>query len=95
LTNPSKPLKKPDIYVVARFLERLWRGDAPIKKTKLQMSIGLNYTTFRKYMEWMLKKELVVITKEKDGHDYICLTPKGVDAYYHLVLWLKEIIDDD
>jgi len=46
-------------------------------------------------MEWMLKKELVVITREKDGHDYICLTPKGVDAYYHLVLWLKEIIDDD
>ncbi|WP_455392860.1 winged helix-turn-helix domain-containing protein [[Eubacterium] cellulosolvens] len=95
MSNPSKSLKKPDIYVVARFLERLWRGDAPIKKTRLQMSIGLNYTTFKKYVEWMLRKKFIVISKERDGHEYIRLTSKGVDAYYHLVLWLKDVIDND
>jgi len=95
LTDSVKTLKKPDIYVVARILERLWRGDAPIKKTKLQMSVGLNYMTFKKYINWMLKKKLITMNNEKDGYNYISLTSKGVDAYYHLVLWLKETIDDE
>ncbi len=59
------------------------------------MSVGLNYTTFKKYLGWMLKKNFIVIIREKDGHDYIRLTTKGVNAYYQFVLWLKEIIDDD
>jgi predicted transcriptional regulator len=50
-------LLKPDLYVVARFLDVLWWDSVGMKKTPLQMSVGLNYQTFLKYLDWLEKHD--------------------------------------
>jgi predicted transcriptional regulator len=83
-------LLKPDLYVVARFLDVLWWVDSVgMKKTPLQMSVGLNYQTFLKYLDWLEKHDLVKITSE-DGNERIKLSAKGIDAHKRLVEWIKE-----
>ena len=85
-------IKKPDIYVISRFLERLWIADHPIKKTRLQMAVGLNYGTFKKYLSWMVGKGLLTISIEEDGHEYVFLTKKGMDSYNQIVVWINTMI---
>jgi predicted transcriptional regulator len=82
-------LLKPDLYVVARFLDVLWWDNIGMKKTPLQMSVGLNYQTFIKYLNWLQKHELVNIITD-DQTERIKLTEKGIDAHKRLVEWIKE-----
>ncbi len=42
----SSSLDRPDLYVVARLLERLWREEAPMLKTRLQVAANVNYDVF-------------------------------------------------
>jgi predicted transcriptional regulator len=83
-------LLKPDLYVVARFLDVLWWDTVGMKKTPLQMSVGLNYQTFLKYLDWLEKQELIKITADDDGNERITLSDKGMDAHKRLVEWIKE-----
>ncbi|MBO3839880.1 MAG: hypothetical protein QXN75_01575 [Thermoproteota archaeon] len=39
-------MEKPDLYVVARFLDILYSNGNPIGKTCLQMLVSLNYPRF-------------------------------------------------
>jgi len=89
-------LEKPDLYVVARFLEVLRRNGLPMKKTNLQMSTGLNYQTFLRYLSWLETHGLVQIapSSERDG-ERITLTKKGVESYDRLVDWIREIVSPD
>ena len=80
---------KPDLYVVARFLDVLWWDTVGLKKTQLQMSVGLNYQTFLKYLDWLEKHELIKITSD-NGSERITLSKKGMDAHKRLVEWIKE-----
>jgi predicted transcriptional regulator len=64
-------LLKPDLYVVARFLDVLWWKNIGMKKTQLQMSVGLNYQTFLKYFEWLENHGLVKVTASDDGNERI------------------------
>ena len=80
---------KPDLYVVARFLDVLWWNNVGMKKTPLQMSVRLNYQTFLKYLEWLDEHELVIITVE-DETERIKLSDKGKDAHKRLVEWIKD-----
>jgi predicted transcriptional regulator len=82
-------LLKPDLYVVARFLDVLWWDTVGMKKTPLQMSVGLNYQTFLKYLDWLEKHELIKITIF-DGNERIKLPDKGINAHKRLVEWIKE-----
>jgi predicted transcriptional regulator len=86
-------LLKPDLYVVARFLDVLWWDTVGMKKTPLQMSVGLNYQTFLKYLDWLEKHELVNITKD-DQTERVKLSKKGIDAHKRLVEWIKETMKD-
>lgn len=81
---------KPDLYVVARFLDVLWWDTVGMKKTPLQMSVGLNYQTFLKYLDWLEKHELIKIAEDTDGSERITLSVKGMDAHKRLVEWIKE-----
>ena len=54
----EKRLERPDLYVIARFLEIL-RKNGPTKKTNVHMLLGLNYPRFTGYHEWMEEHELV------------------------------------
>jgi predicted transcriptional regulator len=88
----SPPLDRPDLYVVARLLERLWRMDAPVVKTRLQVAANVNYDVFSRYLDWMVGRGLVSLANSADGHARVALTPKGRDAYRQLVQWIHEIV---
>ena len=83
---------RPDLYVVARLLERLWRQDSPIMKTRLQVAANVNYDVFSRYLEWMVGRGLVSLENSADGHERVALTPKGRESYRTLVLWIHEIV---
>jgi predicted transcriptional regulator len=86
----NSTLLKPDLYVVARFLDVLLWDTSGMKKTQLQMSVGLNYQNFLKYLEWLEQHGLVKIMSDDDGNDRITLSKKGMDAHKRLVEWIKE-----
>jgi len=88
-------LERPDLYVVARFLERLWRDERPHRKTDLQMAVRLNYNVYKKYLDWMLEKGLIQLHAEKDGGERIAITPKGLATYRTLVEWIKETVGEE
>lgn len=88
----AKPPKRPDLYVVARLLERLWREDGPMLKTRLQLAANVNYDVFNRYLTWMLGKGLLSVENAPDGHERVALTPKGYEAYRRLVQWINEVV---
>ncbi len=86
------PLERPNLYIVARLLERLWRVEEPMLKTRLQIASRVNYDLFRRYTSWMTDRGLIVFENCDDGHERISLTPKGEEAYRKLVQWINEVI---
>jgi predicted transcriptional regulator len=87
-------LEKPDLYVVARFLDIMYRNGSAMKKTNIQMLLGVNYPRFMEYLEWLLKHDLVSEGfDEEDKSEKIRLTPKGIDSYHRLVDWIKETLE--
>jgi len=86
-----KLMERPDLYVVARILERLWRERSPMLKTRLQTAIGTNYDVFSKYLEWMVGRGLLSLVEE-DGHQKVELTEEGRESYRKLVQWINEIV---
>jgi predicted transcriptional regulator len=82
-------LERPDLYVLARFLDTLHENGQPMKKTNLQMRVGLNYPRFMEYLEWMISHGFV-LHREEDGTELYSLSPQGLDAYHRLVAWIRE-----
>ncbi|HUR62450.1 MAG TPA: winged helix-turn-helix domain-containing protein [Candidatus Thermoplasmatota archaeon] len=82
-------LERPDLYVLARFLDSLWRDQRPRRRTDLQLAVRLNYTVYKRYLEWMERKGLVVVGEA------ISITPKGVETYKTLVTWIKDAVGED
>jgi len=60
-----------------------------MKKTNLQMRVGLNYPRFIEYLEWVVSHGLVQ-RKDEDGTELYGLSPQGLDAYHRLVAWIRE-----
>ena len=89
---PETSMDRPDPYVVARMLERLWRAEEPMVKTRLQVASRVNYDIFSSYLTWMLSKNLVSLDSKEDGHERVSLTPNGEEAYRKLVQWIDEVI---
>lgn len=87
------PLERPDLYVVARILDRLWREDRPILRTRLQLAARVNYDTFCRYIDWMSEKGLIAFEASESSREGIVLTEKGRDAYRRVVQWIVEVID--
>lgn len=90
--DPVPPLERPDLYVVARLLERLWREEEPMLKTRLQVASRVNYDVFRRYISWMEGRGLVAVENSSDGHDRVSLTTKGEESYKKLVQWINDVI---
>jgi predicted transcriptional regulator len=85
-------LEKPDLYVVARFLDILYANGNPMRKTNLQMLVGLNYPRFMEYLEWLLQHGLVTIVKDEEGFERVSLSLKGVESYHRLVEWIRDLM---
>jgi predicted transcriptional regulator len=88
----AEPLERPDLLVVSRFLERLWRERQPMKKTTLQLGVRLNYNVFRKYLDWLVEKGFVSISPHEIESDRVSLTAKGEEAYGTLVKWIRDTL---
>jgi predicted transcriptional regulator len=86
-------LEKPDLYVVARFLDIMYRNGSAMKKTNIQMLLGVNYPRFIQYLEWLLSHDLVAESVDEEKAERIILTPKGIDSYHRLVDWIKETLN--
>jgi len=83
---------RPDLFVVARLLERLWREGGPMLKTRLQVAANVNYDVFSKYLAWCLERGLVALETSADAHERIVITEKGKNAYRRLVEWMNEFV---
>jgi predicted transcriptional regulator len=84
-------LERPDLYVVARFLDVLYGNGQPMKKTNIQMRVGLNYARFSQYLEWLQAHGMVQRMGDPQGDQY-GLSPKGVEAYHSLVDWIRDTL---
>jgi predicted transcriptional regulator len=89
--KPDKDAK-PDLYVVARFLEKLIAGGGQRRKTELQMAVGLNFNVYTKYLEWLEGKDFIHVTEEDERSKYVSLTPKGIETYKTLVKWIRDVV---
>lgn len=83
---------RPDLYVVARLLESLWRAPDSMLKTRLQVAANVNYDLFSRYLQWMRSRGLVAVEDSADGHERVSLTPQGREAYRKLVQWINEVV---
>ena len=86
-------MEKPDLYVVARFLDIMYRNGSGMKKTNIQMLLGVNYPRFMEYLQWLLNHGLVEESIDEEKNERIKLTPKGIDSYHRLVDWIKETLE--
>jgi len=83
-------LDRPDLYVLARFLDTLHVNGQPMKKTNLQMRVGLNYPRFMEYLEWMVSHGFLFQTKDAEGAEVFSLSQQGLDAHNRLVAWIRD-----
>jgi predicted transcriptional regulator len=86
-------LEKPDLYVVARFLDIMYSHGSAMKKTNIQMLLGINYPRFMEYRNWLLEHGMVADVIDEDKTERIILTPKGIDSYHRLVDWIKDTME--
>ncbi len=89
--NEPAQMDRPDFYVLARILERLWRENRPMLKTRLQVATNLNYDILMKYLTWMMVQGFVAF-ESNSGHEMVVLTPKGLEAYEKLVRTMNEVL---
>ncbi len=82
-------MERPDLYVLARFLDTLYSNGQAMKKTNLQMRVGLNYPRFMEYLEWMVSHGLLQ-RKDEDGAELYSLSQQGLDAHHRLVAWIRD-----
>jgi predicted transcriptional regulator len=87
-------LERPDLYVLARFLDVLQKEGQPMKKTNLQMRVGLNYPRFMEYLQWMVAHGLVSQQKDGDGGEVYSLSQQGLDSYHRLVTWIRDTMQE-
>ena len=87
-------LERPDIYVVSRLLDRLWKENGPMLRTRLQVATNVSYDNLMRYLQWMQERGLVKINDRNDGHQTVLLTTKGKDSYRTVVLWLNEMVSE-
>jgi len=85
-------MDRPDLYVVARILDRLWQSKEPMLRTHLQLAANVNYDILARYLDWMHGRNLVDLEDSGDGHVRVRLTPGGQEAYRKIVQWINEVV---
>lgn len=83
-------MERPDLYVLARFLDIMYQNGKRMKKTNLQNRVGLNYPRFVEYLDWMVSHGFVERQTDENGSELYSLSPQGIDAYRRLVAWIRE-----
>lgn len=92
--GPDHP-RRPDLYVVARFLDRLLYADETYTKQSLQMAVRLNYDLFSSYLAFLEEKGLVTVQTREKGSDQVRITQEGVQTHRRIVAWIREVIGEE
>lgn len=82
---------RPDLYVVARFLDRLDDAGAVWTRSSLQSGVRLNYDQFRRYLDFLERRGWVAIAKATGRSPRIVLTASGRDAWTRLLAWMEDL----
>jgi predicted transcriptional regulator len=83
-------MERPDLYVVARFLDRLAEA-GPAGKTDLQLRVRVNYTIFQRYVAWLVERGFVAAEGQGRGQT-LRLTAAGLDAQRRLAAWIRDVV---
>lgn len=76
---------RPNLYVVARFLDALHEG--PRSRSDLQAAAGVNYDIFRRYLAFLGERGYVAL-----GDQTVTLTAAGLRVRTELRAWLAEFL---
>ncbi len=80
-------MKRPDPYVLARFLERIHERPG-LSRSALQRAVGVNYDVLRNYLAFMEARAWIV---DADG---IHLTRAGEGVRRDTLDWFASLFDD-
>lgn len=89
------PPERPDLYVVARFLDALYGHEGTHTNSSLQMAVRLNYDRFLAYLAFLEGEGWAEVDEEVSGSPEVRLTGDGRNAYHHLVRWILDVVGDD
>jgi predicted transcriptional regulator len=89
-SGPDAPFR-PDLYVVARFLDRLDDPGVVWTRSSLQTGVRLNYDQFRRYLDFLQRRGWVAIGKADGRSPRITLTASGRDAWTRLLAWIEDL----
>lgn len=92
--DPDRPPERPDLYVVARFLDRLHAAPEGFPRTRLQAAVRLNYDLYRRYLGLLTHKRWAQVAPDKEGVERVHLTPEGRAAHARLVGWLRDALGE-
>ena len=84
---------RPDLYVLARLLQRLARGD-DVGRGELQTAARLNYDLLRRYLDHLLERGLAEAAGDDGKKALFRITPAGRKAYADLLAWLSAWVDE-
>jgi len=85
-----EPPKRPDLYVVARFLDRLQTVPEGLTHARLQAAVRLNYDLYRSYLTLLITRGYLRLSPDKEGTERAHLTPEGFAAHATLVGWIRD-----
>ena len=92
--GPQGAPRRPDLYVVARFLDRLAQAPEGVPRARLQHAVRLNYDLYRGYLALLAAKRYLRVVPDKEGHDRVWLTQEGREAHARLVGWIRDAFGD-
>ena len=58
------------------------------------MASNLNYDIYSKYLNWMIKKDLLMVEKISKRNIRVKITQKGLETYDMMVEWIKENVGE-
>lgn len=85
-----EPPARPDLYVLARFLDRLAEPGATWTRSSLQPAVRLNYDLYRRYLAFLEEKAWIA-WREGERSPEVMLTAEGREARRRLVAWLQDV----
>lgn len=83
-------MDRPNLYVIARFLDRLADPGTTWTRSSLQPAVRLNYDIYRRYLAFLEEKGWIE-WKETARSPEIRLTEEGRAARGDLLSWLNDV----
>lgn len=80
---------KPDNEVLSRIAEAFQKHGS-VNKTRLHLASRIRWSSFDRYLQWMLDNDLVRVELESSGNRYL-LTPAGIEMF-EAVLKLRRFV---